>query len=145
MYNPTTISLRIHSKTNRFLVDAPRKKQTVRQLSLLLLLVCPSRDMFQSEAFCSDRGLGKVALAAFGLGVFMASHVCVLLYASFVALGDPLLDTTAVSRWRCLEQWSFYALALGFFHLMEFLLTAAYRPTIVSYECMCGFDTATCS
>uniref|UniRef100_A0AAV1TJ67 Protein-S-isoprenylcysteine O-methyltransferase n=1 Tax=Peronospora matthiolae TaxID=2874970 RepID=A0AAV1TJ67_9STRA len=90
--------------------------------------------MFQSEAFCSDRGLGKVALAALALGVFMTSHVSLLLYADFVALPDPSIGPTAGLRWRCLEQWGFYALALGFFHLMEFLLTAAYRPTKVSYE-----------
>ncbi|CEG42199.1 protein-s-isoprenylcysteine o-methyltransferase [Plasmopara halstedii] len=33
-----------------------------------------------------------------------------------------------------MEQWSLYALALGFFHLMEFMLTAAFRPANVSYE-----------
>ena len=92
--------------------------------------------MFESEAFRSDRGLGKVALAAFGLGVFMALHVSLLLFTEFVALADPSLDVKASLRWRCLEQWSWYALALGFFHLMEFMLTAAYRPTNVSYECM---------
>ena len=92
--------------------------------------------MFESEAFRSDRGLGKVALAAFGLGVFMTLHISLLLYTEFVALADSSLDTIASSRWRCLEQWSWYALALGFFHLMEFMLTAAYRPTNVSYECM---------
>ncbi|CAI5711593.1 unnamed protein product [Peronospora destructor] len=90
--------------------------------------------MFTSEAFRSDRGLGKVALAAFGLGVFMTLHVSLLLYTEFVALANPFLDVKASSRWRCLEQWSWYALALGFFHLMEFMLTAAYRPTNVSYK-----------
>uniref|UniRef100_M4C2J2 Protein-S-isoprenylcysteine O-methyltransferase n=1 Tax=Hyaloperonospora arabidopsidis (strain Emoy2) TaxID=559515 RepID=M4C2J2_HYAAE len=64
----------------------------------------------------------------------MTSHVSLLLYVKLVALPDPSIGPTAVLRWRCLEQWGFYALALGFFHLMEFLLTAAYRPTKVSYE-----------
>ncbi|CAH0477587.1 unnamed protein product [Peronospora belbahrii] len=89
---------------------------------------------FQSEAFRSDRGLGKVALAAFGLGVFMTLHVSLLLYIKFVALTDSSLTALAHSRWQCLVQWSWYALALGFFHLMEFMLTAAYRPINVSYE-----------
>ncbi|ETN01328.1 hypothetical protein PPTG_17442 [Phytophthora nicotianae INRA-310] len=90
--------------------------------------------MFRSEAFRSDRGLGKVALAAFGLGVFMTAHASLLLYTEFVALADSTRDATSTLRWRCLEQWSLYALALGFFHLMEFMLTAAYRPANVSYE-----------
>ncbi|RLN89453.1 hypothetical protein BBJ28_00019902 [Nothophytophthora sp. Chile5] len=92
--------------------------------------------MFTSEAFRSDRGLGKVALAAFGLGIFMAVHAALLLYATFVALDGVSLDdaTLNVTRWRCVEQWGFYALALGFFHLAEFMLTAAYRPETVSYE-----------
>jgi protein-S-isoprenylcysteine O-methyltransferase len=89
--------------------------------------------MLRSEAFRSDRGLGKVALAAFGLGVFMALHLALLLYAELMPLAE---DATATLRWKCLEQWTLYALALGFFHLMEFLLTAAYRPATVSYECM---------
>ncbi|RQM16877.1 hypothetical protein DD237_004863 [Peronospora effusa] len=90
--------------------------------------------MFKSEAFRSDRGLGKVALAAFGLGVFMTLHVSLLIYTKCVALMDPSFDAIASSRWQCLEQWSWYALALGFFHLMEFMMTAAYRPTNVSYD-----------
>ncbi|KAE8980180.1 hypothetical protein PF010_g23222 [Phytophthora fragariae] len=90
--------------------------------------------MLCSEAFRSDRGLGKVALAAFGLGVFMTLHVSLLLYTELVALDASVGDATASARWRCVEQWSLYGLALGFFHLMEFMLTAAYRPANVSYE-----------
>lgn len=91
--------------------------------------------MLRSEAFRSDRGLGKVALAAFGLGVFMTLHVSLLLYTELVALDASVGDATASARWRCVEQWGLYGLALGFFHLMEFMLTAAYRPANVSYEC----------
>lgn len=90
--------------------------------------------MSSCEAFRSDRGLGKVALAAFGLGVFVTVHASLLLYTEFVALSSASLTTTSIARWRCLEQWSLYALALGFFHLMEFMLTAVFRPSNVSYE-----------
>uniref|UniRef100_H3GPT4 Protein-S-isoprenylcysteine O-methyltransferase n=1 Tax=Phytophthora ramorum TaxID=164328 RepID=H3GPT4_PHYRM len=93
-----------------------------------------AKAMLRSEAFRSDRGLGKVALAAFGLGVFMALHLSLLVYAEFVALAGAARDELAPLRWNCLAQWSLYALALGFFHVMEFMLTAAYRPSNVSYE-----------
>ena len=138
-YPSITIANLPTPRLNRF-KSSGRKKRFLAPLKnghLFHRCTIPSsRGMFRSEAFCSDRGLGKVALAALALGVFMTSHVSLLLYVKLVALPDPSIGPTAVLRWRCLEQWGFYALALGFFHLMEFLLTAAYRPTKVSYECM---------
>lgn len=91
--------------------------------------------MFRSEAFRNDRGLAKVALGAFAIGAFMALHLALLIFTRLVALGgDSPTESLAEQRWSCVEQWALYALALGFFHLSEFMLTAAYRPETVSYE-----------
>lgn len=92
--------------------------------------------MFRSVQFQADKGLGRVALAAFGLGVFMALHVAALAYTLCVALpnADGSRSPDALDRWRGGVLWSLYALALGLFHLSEFLLTAEFRPAAASYE-----------
>ncbi|KAF1316287.1 Isoprenylcysteine carboxyl methyltransferase, partial [Globisporangium splendens] len=103
--------------------------------------------MFRSVQFTSDKGLGKVAVAAFGLGFAMALHVALLAYAYLVG---PLSASAAVeranahtgvhpdalyyARWECLALWCLYVIALCFFHLSEFMVTASFRPSIVSYE-----------
>lgn len=95
--------------------------------------------MFRSAQFTTDKGLGRVALAAFALGAFMALHAAALGYAWLVVrLADAdAWSPAALDRWRCVERWCLYALALGVFHMSEFLLTAAFRPSVVSYECTC--------
>ena len=45
-------------------------------------------------------------------------------------------DPTTSSRWHCAALWAVYAIALAFFHIAEFMITAAFKPTAVSYECM---------
>ncbi|TMW61910.1 hypothetical protein Poli38472_010973 [Pythium oligandrum] len=84
--------------------------------------------MFQSPQFTSDTGLGRIAVAAFGLGFVMALHVALLIYYA-VAIGVDATD-----RWHCVALWSVYMIALCFFHLSEFMLIASFRPSTVSYE-----------
>lgn len=107
--------------------------------------------MFRSMQFESDKGLGRVALAAFGLGFAMALHGALLAYAYFVPLSQTRVSASAlaggqddpetaaallrVARWECVALWSLYMVALCFFHVSEFMVTASFRPTIVSYEC----------
>jgi protein-S-isoprenylcysteine O-methyltransferase len=88
--------------------------------------------MFRSSQFALDKGLGRVALAAFGLGFAMALHVALLAVygASLWTAPDDVSD-----RWHCLGLWSVYVVALCFFHLAEFMLTASFKPQDVSYEC----------
>lgn len=98
--------------------------------------------MFRSVQFTSDKGLGKVAVAAFALGFAMALHIALLAYAY---LAGPLSGYAAAdadaqyalhrARWECLTLWCLYAIALSFFHLSEFMVTASFRPSIASYEC----------
>lgn len=87
--------------------------------------------MLRSAQFTSDKGLGKVALAAFGLGVALALHAALLA----LALWGPLAPS---ARGACVALWSLYVIALCVFHMSEFLLTAAFRPSTVSYECACS-------
>lgn len=106
--------------------------------------------MFRSVQFESDKGLGRVALAAFGLGFAMALHGALLAYAYFVPLSETRVSASGLSavedaetaaallrvaRWECVALWSLYMVALCFFHVSEFMVTASFRPTIVSYEC----------
>lgn len=110
--------------------------------------------MFRSVQFESDKGLGRVALAAFGLGFAMALHGALLAYAYFVPLSETRVSASGlagvgaddpetaaallrVARWECVALWSLYMVALCFFHVSEFMVTASFRPTIVSYECKC--------
>lgn len=94
--------------------------------------------MFRSEQFTSDRGLGRVALAALGLGFVLALHLALLAYAVAVVLQDQGEDDGLSSaRWQCVVLWALYMSALCFFHVAEFMTTASFRPSIVSYECKC--------
>ncbi|TYZ60160.1 hypothetical protein PybrP1_006491 [[Pythium] brassicae (nom. inval.)] len=83
--------------------------------------------MFRSVQFTSDKGLGKVALAAFGLGVVLALHGALLALAWW----QPAASSV---RWVCVALWSLYVVALCVFHMAEFMLTASFRPAVVSYE-----------
>lgn len=85
--------------------------------------------MFRSVQFTSDNGLGKVALAAFGLGVALALHTALLALAWWT---QP-----ASAQSACVALWSLYVVALCVFHMAEFMLTASFRPAVVSYECAC--------
>ncbi|RHY02000.1 hypothetical protein DYB28_012881 [Aphanomyces astaci] len=81
-----------------------------------------------SIQFTSDVGLGKVAIAGFGLGFVMALHVCLFIWAYFLTDGDTWVYRNAVI------QWSLYVVCLTFFHFSEFISTAAFKPGFVSYE-----------
>ena len=87
-------------------------------------------EMFRSVQFTSDVGLGKVAVAAFGLGFVMAIHAAVLAYYA-----TQVVPYVSSDRWDCVALWSGYMLGLCFFHLSEFMITAARQPSKVSYEC----------
>lgn len=78
--------------------------------------------MFQSVQFTLATGLGRTALAAFFLGFLMALHIALSLYCIY-------------NENYVILSWSIYAIALCFFHFTEFLVTASYRPTTVSFEC----------
>ncbi|KAJ0393441.1 hypothetical protein P43SY_004941 [Pythium insidiosum] len=84
--------------------------------------------MFRSTQFTSDVGLGRVAVAAFALGFVLALHLALLVYV-LAAVGVTQSDT-----WACVAVWCVYAVALCFFHLAEFMVTASFKPSIVSYE-----------
>ncbi|GLE04592.1 hypothetical protein PINS_up013561 [Pythium insidiosum] len=84
--------------------------------------------MFRSSQFTSDVGLGRIALAAFALGFVLALHLALLVYTLAVA------DVSQSDTWACVAVWSVYASALCFFHLAEFMVTASFKPSIVSYE-----------
>jgi protein-S-isoprenylcysteine O-methyltransferase len=62
------------------------------------------------------RGRGRVALAAYALGI-----------CTGLALVPTLID-------RRLVHWSAYMLILCAFHELEYLLTAAYRPDTLSFD-----------
>lgn len=99
--------------------------------------------MFRSVQFESDRGLGKIAVAAFGLGFTMALHLALLAYTYFGPLSTPSADSVlSVARWECVALWCLYAVALSFFHVSEFMVTASFRPGIVSYECAFAYCLA---
>lgn len=100
--------------------------------------------MFQSVQFTSDDGLGKIAVAAFGIGFVMAIHVSLLFYYLL------MIGTQGSDTWQCVAIWSVYIVALTFFHLAEFTLAAAFKPDVVSYECnmspqMCFEPTNVCN
>jgi hypothetical protein len=84
-----------------------------------------------SIQFTSDQGLGKIAIAAFGLGFVLASHLCLLLWS---LLSTSSTTTTWVYH-DAIVQWAVYMLFLTFFHFSEFISTAAFKPGFVSYEC----------
>ena len=78
--------------------------------------------MFRSTQFTSASGLGRTALAAFFLGFVMALHIALSIYC--ICTGN-----------YAILSWCIYAIALCFFHFTEFLVTASYRPTTVTFEC----------
>jgi len=82
-----------------------------------------------SIQFKSDVGLGKIAVAAFGIGFVMAAHVCLLIWTIFTS------ELTNDSLRMALGQWALYMMFLCFFHFSEFISTAAFKPGFVSYEC----------
>jgi len=77
----------------------------------------------KNEAFDPDYGLGKIALAGFGLGSIFGLHVCLVLYSIFVG-----------SIFSIAFQWGMYVSMLMVFHFMEFMSIAIIRPYDLKYE-----------
>ncbi|OQR97341.1 isoprenylcysteine carboxyl methyltransferase [Thraustotheca clavata] len=80
-----------------------------------------------SSQFTSDVGLGKVAVAAFGIGFVMAAHLCLLFWVI-------LVNDASWIYYNAFLQWAVYMVCLTFFHFSEFISTAAFKPGYVSYE-----------
>lgn len=79
--------------------------------------------------FRDSRGLGRVALAGFGLGAVFGVHATLLVYT---------LATSGVGGKTWLVRWSLYAASLAGFHFLEFLATALYNPATATYDCTCS-------
>lgn len=85
--------------------------------------------MFQSPQFSSPVGLGRTALTSFCLGVVMSCALCTLM---FCWIGGFSFTTDCTSL---VIQYALYWVVLTFFHFSEFLLTAAFKPGFVNYDC----------
>lgn len=84
--------------------------------------------------FRDSRGLGRVALAGFGLGCVFGVHAALLLYTLLTTgVGDGGGRTWLV-------RWSLYAASLAGFHFLEFLATALYNPATATYDCTFWVD-----
>ena len=82
--------------------------------------------------FRSRVGLGRVATAGVGIGIWIGAHA-VLGTLALLAPDAMAAVTTTVSR-MALLRWSAYAVALGLFHFLEFAVTAAYNPRTATFD-----------
>jgi hypothetical protein len=71
--------------------------------------------MIDSAQFATPYSLGRVALVACLLGIFLGLHVALALMCVFGERQEP--------RWDLLWQWAAYGISLCTFHLLEFFIT----------------------
>ncbi|CAN0391353.1 unnamed protein product, partial [Phaeothamnion confervicola] len=74
--------------------------------------------------FASSTGLGRIAVAAWVLGIVLGVHLCIL-------GGELALNGLSATP---LLAWSLYAISLSFFHFSEFFTTAVTKPNAVTYD-----------
>ncbi|CAM9639029.1 unnamed protein product [Chrysoparadoxa australica] len=85
-----------------------------------------------SPQFRSNTGLGRIAVAAFGLGIVLGMHLTILVYlvaqqAVAAFRGEGALASSALL-------WCIHIVSLTMFHFMEFFTTALFKPESVSYD-----------
>ena len=81
--------------------------------------------------FRSKVGLGRIAAAAAGIGVWIGGHAIVGMHAAVASSDDALSPTP--QRLATLR-WTVYAVALGLFHFLEFAVTAAFNPRTATFD-----------
>jgi protein-S-isoprenylcysteine O-methyltransferase len=95
-------------------------------------------DWDEYPQFYAQRGLGRVALLACGLGSIWGIHGVLLLVLTLSSNSNDgsddgmLAGMLSPERLAMAWQWCFYVWAMCSFHLLEFFTTAVYNPSVTS-------------
>jgi len=87
--------------------------------------------------FFNDDGLARVAVLSFVLGSIFSSHallMCFFYMDKMRIMNFGLVRILSTSRRILTFQWLQYVLALCFFHLAEFFVTAIWNPTVLGAQ-----------
>lgn len=88
-----------------------------------------------SPVFLKTKGLGRTAVIAFMLGSIFSLHVaalCLLYLDRSGCINLGVFEGISSPRTVLIFQWLAYIIALCFFHLAEFFVTAIWNPSVVT-------------